>query len=440
MNTKYFIRLLIINSIALAAFSGSTTIDKAYPENIANNNELPDTARPPSFFLVISDIHLNSSASSQSAAQGDSGDSLWEAAKKEIDLLITYKKPRFIIVLGDLPKHDTSTKIDSINVRQNMEQVMAYFKDRAKIPLVYVPGNNDSWNGDYSAFTLPDSIYKMYGYPILHVDSRVASHHACRANDNLLRSLDCFSVYPLGKKNKLKLIILNTVIFTKNKYLPYSIDTLKQPVDANREISWLLQELKRASQNGEQVLIAMHVPPGIDAYTGENMWYDKGIEKTFLKAMEKYQKNIIGLLAGHTHMDGIRLLTTAAHKIDALLISVAGVAPGHGNNPAVKLIKYQEGSFALHDFTTYYMNYWNKCLNVQTDSCEERLTTWSDSFSFTNTAQYNGALSMLQYFQKLQKENRKRHIEQIINKMYSVNGKKQDSSKVNTTIYLDYGE
>ncbi len=443
MTRKYFLQLTIAYSIFLVTFAGVKHTGHGYSKKVIKNNELirHDTSRPLSSFLVISDIHLNSSAS-QNDAHGDTGDSLWLAAKKEINTLIAVKNPRFIIVLGDLPRHDNSTKKDSMKVRQNIEQVITYFKDSAKIPagvpLIYVPGNNDSWNGDYSAFTLPDSVYKVYGYPFIHVDSKMASDHACVANDSLLRSIGCFSIYPLGKKNKLKLIVLNTVLFNKSNGFPYSHDTLQQFADATKQINWLLRQLDHAARNGEKVLLAMHVPPGIDGFSLKPMWYDKSIENAFLKAIKKYQQNIIGLLAGHTHMDGIRLLTTRAGNVDALLISVAGVAPGHGNNPSVKLIEYNPGNFAWQNFNVYYMNYWNLCLNKNNNNCEQRLTTWNDSYSFRNIINYHGKLSILQYFQYKKSHHKENDINHFVNEIYSDYGKKPNTTEVDASIYVGY--
>jgi len=73
MPPKYFFQLLIGTSLFLSAF-------------IKSNN----TTHPTPSFLLISDIHLNSGAT-QNAAHGDTGDSLWLAAKKEIDTLIANK-------------------------------------------------------------------------------------------------------------------------------------------------------------------------------------------------------------------------------------------------------------------------------------------------------------------------------------------------------------
>lgn len=421
------------------AFTGDKSTGYAYPKKIENYNALTsynDTTHPLSSFLVISDIHLSSGAS-QNTAHGDTGDSLWMAAKKEIDTLIADKKPKFIIVLGDLPKHDDSTKGDSNNVRQNIEQVLAWFKDSANIPegvpLIYVPGNNDSWNGDYSALTLPDSVYNGYAYPFIHVDSATVADHACLANDSLQKSIGCFSMYPLGKANKLRVIVLNTVIFTRARNSRYSPDPQRQAIDATTEINWLLTQLEQASQNDEKVLLAMHVPPGIDGFAGTDMWYDKDIENIFLKAVEKYQNNITGILAGHTHMDGVRLLLDSASHIDALLLSEAGIAPGHGNNPAMKIIEYSDRDYALKDFTAYYMNYWNA---DKTGTVRD----WDSSFSFSTIAPgYDfSSMSILNWFQKNNKEN----IGKLVYSIYTDKSNKPERSsfinEINSSIYVSY--
>jgi len=437
MHPKYLLQLLISISLFLTAFTTGRHTTHAYPKKNYEPASYNDTTHPLASFLLISDIHLNSDAS-QNAAHGDTGDSLWMAAKNEIDTLIADKKPRFIIVLGDLPKHDNSTKGDSDNVRHNIEQVLAYFKDSAHIPagvpLVYVPGNNDSWNGDYSAFTLPDSIYTMYSYPFVHVDSGASPNHACIANDSLQKSLGCFSMYPLGKANKLKVIVLNTVIFTSSRSFRYSNDPQLQTIDATTEINWLLTQLEQAAQNDEKVLLAMHVPPGLDGFAGTDMWYDKDIENIFLKAVEKYQNNIAGLLAGHTHMDGLRLLMDSSSHVDALLLSVPGIAPGHGNNPAVKLVAYNDSDYALKNFTAYYMNFWNA-------DGTGTLRDWDSSFSFSPIATgYDiSSMSMLTWFQK---NNDTANINKLVYSIYTDKSKKPETSsfanEINRSIYIPY--
>lgn len=435
---KNFIPLVVIGTLICLMFTGFSIKEVKPGKKIEENKnyETPVTPKNSNCFLVISDIHLFAGAT-QHEANGDTGDSLWLLAKAEIKKIIDERKPSFIIILGDLPRHETATKKDSLSVRQSIVAVIKYFKDSAnipgEIPLIYIPGNNDSWNGDYSAFTLPDSLYNTYGYPLLHVKALPSRHQACIGDNSLMKSLDCFSAYPLGKKGKLRLIVLNTVIFTKSRSFPYSAITTQQDIDATRQLNWMIKELKNAASHHEKVLIAMHVPPGLDGYSGKNMWYSRQIEHDFLQAIITYKKNIIGLLAGHTHMDGIRLFLDSTEQVSSLLISSPGIAVGHGNNPGIKLIEYNPHDFALQNFTTYYMNYWDNCLNKKSDSCGERLTGWNDSFNFRSEFSINGPLSMLQYFQEHPK---KEYVEETINKFYSVYGKKQPAGTIDTTIYL----
>jgi 3',5'-cyclic AMP phosphodiesterase CpdA len=376
----------------------------------------------------------------QQDTKNNTGYDLWNAAKKEIDCLIKNNHPSFIVVLGDITRHEDFTKSDSFSVRKNMLRVMNYFKnDTAEIgtiPFIYIPGNNDSWNGDYSAFTLPDTVYEKFGYPMLHVASSTATSGACIANDSLQKQLGCFSLYPLGKENKLRLIVLNTVIFSANKkaftYAAFN-SKLKQRMDAKTEMDWLGNQLKTAQEQDEQVLIAMHIPPGKDGHNGRPMWYEDfdSVQMQFLQLMGQYQKSIIGLLAGHTHMDGIRLLRNrVGDSIISLLISAPGITPGHGNNPAMKLITYNPANhFALQNFTSFYMNFWDT-------KHSGSIKTWNpaDSFSFKTVTGYDGSLPMLQYFQQANPVV----ISHFVDSIYTANSPKKHPGEIDTTIYVDW--
>jgi sphingomyelin phosphodiesterase acid-like 3 len=432
---KFSIAFIIIATL-LVGFK--TNIKDHWKHIDANKTDQAiDTSDP--CFLIISDIHLEDSLKQQDI-KNNTGYDLWDATKKEMVAIIKTSHPSFILVLGDITRHEDISKKDSNSVRENLQRVIVYFKDTAKIasdvPLIYIPGNNDSWNGDYSAFYLPDLIYNNYGYPFINVSSSITVSGACIANDSLQKQLGCFSIYPLGKKNKLRLIVLNTVIFsTNNKAFPYASTNskIKQRIDAKIQMDWFAKQLKEATNLNEHILIAMHIPPGTDGHEDGPMWYvdSDSIQNKFLQLTWQYQKNIIGLLASHTHMDGIRLLRNYnKDSVISLLISAPGITPGHGNNPAIKLVTYNPAdNYSLQNFTTAYMNYWGtKHSGI--------VKTWNpaDSFSFRTVTGYNGTMSMLQYFQNTTPDN----IKSFVDSIYTANSPKKYPEEIDTTIYVDW--
>jgi hypothetical protein len=257
-------------------------------------------------------------------------------------------------------------------------------------------------------------------------------------SDSLFDSIGCYSAYPLGDSVKLRMIVLNTVVFTRSASLPYSSSAEKQHIDASAEMNWFHRQLKEADSLKESVLIAMHVPPGIDGYkraqnTSDGIfWYDPNVQNGFLYSIDSFQRSrhsIVGLLASHTHMDGIRILRDSNGNTISLLLSVPAIAPGHGNNPAMKVIEYDpDKGFAFTDFTTYYMD-------VNGDY--KTAVPWGKSFSFKKEFDsVNAGEPLVKYFESPDGKTVDR-TKKFVNKIYGAPGKK-DSNEVNATIYVDY--
>ncbi len=115
---------------------------------------------------------------------------------------------------------------------------------------------------------------------------------------------------------------------------------------AEMEIRCLFQQLQIAKDSGQQVLIAMHIPPGRDGYTGTNslniggklLWDSTlqyhGImaEYFFVSLLAAYKDNIVGLIGGHTHLDGIRIVLDENNTPILPYISVPAISADHGNN------------------------------------------------------------------------------------------------------------
>jgi sphingomyelin phosphodiesterase acid-like 3 len=387
-----------------------------------------------SSFLAISDIHLHANANVKEA-NGDSDDSLWMLARKEIVSVIAEKKPHFLIVLGDLPFHANCNDTNNLKeARKSFDTVMTHLNGIAKetgIPVITLPGNNDSWNGDYKKFFLPDSIFDFTNYPLLDYPKSDSSNKASLINATHLKE-GYYSLYPNGKQYRLRIVCMNTTMFAKVNYCSYDGN---EDSDANTQLDWLAEELQNARDSGEHVLIATHIPPGIDGYKSGNdtayMWYSSTIVNRFLNLIHDYRENIIGLLASHTHMDGIRILRNDNRdSITSMLISVPGIAPGHGNNPAIKLIEYDPNNFALKNFVTYYMDYWNP-------DTAPTLKGWDSSFIFSKIAPVydSSSMNMLEYFRKSCDKN---CLDQIIDSIYTVKSKKRKTLAETKSKYVDY--
>ena len=359
-------RLSIV--ILLLVFTSCSVFRPSNHKNtISSGKEQPQ-------FLFISDIHLDTDSVNTSYGN-DTGTDLWRAFLDKVDSLLSCNRPPgFAIYTGDLPSHYSCSGGCYLppNARQKHNRdlftILTGLRDlftKHQTPFFYVPGNNDALAGDYYSFAdennntplslVPESVNP---YPALNINQS-GNIAPCMVSDTH-PTMGYYSAKPV---EGLRIIGLNTVVYSK-KFL--AVDGTNQPDDGNEEMNWLAAELNDAEVKGDKVYIAMHIPPGTDAYKHSktpdkaSMWVrlpDQRVswENRFLALVGQHQTAIAGVLYGHTHMDELRRLydSTGTH-ITAVAISSPGVTPQHNNNPGFKLVQYDKLSKALLDFTTYY--------------------------------------------------------------------------------------
>ena len=332
----------------------------------------PSPAQPS--ILHLSDVHLNTS--SESTTYGvDTGLALWRATKLKLDSILNgAQPPRFVIYTGDLPAHYSCSKHCYLPPNQrtshnaNMRMILADLRDlvaKSRIPLFFVPGNNDGLAGDYFSFAdrreaTPFSLVPAASnpYPALNT-ARQCGKAPCLLADPHPK-LGYYAARPI---EGLRLIGLNTIIWGTTYW---SVDGISQRDAGNTQMAWLAQQLKAAAAAGEKVYILMHIPPGLDAYavsTGSptpTMWAQlptTGInwQDQFLGLVDQHAATVTGLFYGHTHMDEVRLLyDRSGQKVTQVAISSPGVTPLDSNNPGFKLISYDPTSTEPTDFVTHY--------------------------------------------------------------------------------------
>ena len=307
-------------------------------------------------FLVVSDIHLDD-ADDQAAILNtarNAGIDTWDTARREIIHLLHIQSPGFIIYLGDLPLHVPSQKVAT--AMTNAGITLKELRDIAQqhhIPLLFVPGNNDSPDSDYGKFSPTLFDYDTAGaraWPAIGT-------RALKSTD--YNTLGSYAAFPLGRKARLRIIVLNTVLYTWNYHSP------DHDAECAAQLAWLGRELHATKTHHETALIVMHVPPGIDVYKGKTFWTTKvrinetTIQNNFLDTLTRYRNNIMGLLASHTHMDGFKRLYDKEGKFITLMISIPAVAPSAYNNTAVKLIRYNAQRQWTTSDTWYHTDTWH---------------------------------------------------------------------------------
>jgi sphingomyelin phosphodiesterase acid-like 3 len=272
-----------------------------------------------------------------------------------------------------LPAHykcDTTCYLSGKKLQKHNAELSTALTDlrnitsRYKVPLYYVPGNNDGLAGDYYSFANSNqqTLFSLAQdstnpYPALNISaSKTHTPYIMSMPDP---SLGYYSVLAiLG----LRIVVLNSVILG-NKY--EANDGVPQLDAGNEEMKWLSEQLKDAKAKDEKVYIAMHIPPGVDAYkfshgkTPNTTWAilpsaNDSWLKQFLSLAYTYQTSIAGIFYGHTHMDELRVLYDSTGNLMEVAISAPGITPLHGNNPGFKTVSFDPVSMAPTDFTTYY--------------------------------------------------------------------------------------
>jgi hypothetical protein len=381
-------------------------------------------------FIAVSDIHLDTI-----------NKTTWEAAAKKITQLAK-GGPSFILYLGDLPVH--SDPRSSAQVANAMHQAGTALKDlrtiaeQANIPLLYLPGNNDSYTGDYHYFDttlFKEDTTGSARWPVIPGKSPTPHRLDPYIGDQTLSRLGCYTAFPLGRSVPFKVIALNTVMFSEQSTdsvgMAYNYSNQHpewRQRDVDQEINWLFQQLQVARDSGQQVLIAMHIPPGIDGYTGANslgtggklMWDTTlkyhghvGVQDFFVNLISTYKDNIVGLIGGHTHLDGIRIVLGKDNTPIMPYISVPAISADHGNNSSFKVVTFDPArKYAPTDFVTYYQRK------------SDPVLAFDSTYSFNQTFENADGLTILGRLQQIFSEDQRSWSSRLsvyLDRIYSTN-------------------
>lgn len=271
-----------------------------------------------------------------------------------IDKIAVEKNASFILLMGDFLGHDyrknfflyTQTKDNNAYVNF-VAKSFAFLNLEFKAYLPYIPlipliGNNDSYGGDYQVIVQG----RFLG------DIAKQWQTLLKPAGNLPSLFTKAGYYGLDLNNQTRLLILNTVLFTsyddKNKYRSAAYE----------ELHWLQSELASAQQSNKKIILAMHIPAGINNYafiTGapRNFWKEKytAIYNTLL---QNYKDTIIAVLSGHIHLDSLGVVSFS-HPAEIIFSYTPAISPIYGNNPSFKIYEYDSNSFKLLDYDTYYL-------------------------------------------------------------------------------------
>ncbi|MDO6596252.1 metallophosphoesterase [Oceanihabitans sp. 2_MG-2023] len=391
INTIFGVATSVILAVPIGyyAFNNESIIAPQEEKNIVILDST-SISKKSNTFLVISDTHLHSEWTQaevvQNGNEADTGNDLWDISLTKFTNIISgaskQPKPDYVILLGDLPWHAYPTDKTSLSsARKNTGKVLSHLRNAAQIanvPLIYAPGNNDSWSGDYRAFTAPngdtpfalDSL-GVKNWPVINSGTcGLGKAKACVA-DNTRGDLGCYAVYPLGKDGGIRLIILNSVMFKyahhNSNHLHYYGKPGEQAKDIKNQMDWFTKQFTEGSTE-DAIMIGMHIPPGIDGHGGSEIWdtditYNgKNIKDAFLDIVAENKDRIVGALTSHTHLDGLRKMMykdkNDSLQFSDLIVSIPAITPRNGNNPSFKQFNYDAVNHEWMNFKTINHDYW----------------------------------------------------------------------------------
>jgi sphingomyelin phosphodiesterase acid-like 3 len=267
----------------------------------------------------------------------------------------------FLLVPGDFLAHNFRNAFDRAAtehsdaayrsfVRKTMlflaEELSQSFPNRPILPAL---GNNDDLCGDF--LLQPHGPFLADTLPI--VRALVGEDGEPRFSENW-EGYGNYSVKVRG----LRIIAANTVFFS-----PRYRDACGPPDGADpgrATLAWLETELAAAQQAQEPVWLLYHVPPGVDGFAtlfrGScpddviPMW-EPAYAAPFYALLQRYAGAVAASFAGHTHMDGFRLIGDSERRYAFVLITPA-LSPIFGQNPAFRTVVY-DAAGGIRDETTY---------------------------------------------------------------------------------------
>jgi predicted phosphodiesterase len=289
----------------------------------------------------------------------------------------------FVIVSGDYLRHNF------VNAFANERQPQGEFPEFAtktalfvletiqttfNVPVYFALGNEDSACNDYGVAAGGMFLKALAG------SLRVLADNPEAAADF---SAGGFYDLPHPTLLNVEIIVLNSILWS-----PLYFNCQSDGSDpGSAEIKWLSAKLYQAKSSARKVILVMHIPPGLDAYkcskgakskSTTSFWRDVYLSQ-FAGLMQSYGDIVQIALAGHTHMDDFRILTTSEPSRSVAFRITPSISPLFGNNPAFSVLHYSPSTGEISDTTQYYLDLGGSPATVQ----------WTFEYRFPSVYGYN---------------------------------------------------
>lgn len=267
---------------------------------------------------------------------------------------------QFVLILGDFLGHQYRRKFKKYAtdpslsayykfVRKTLEFINLQFKQNFPNQDIYsVVGNNDSYQGDF--------VVKPQGLFFREIADTWSD--GIRSEKNRAEMQTSFArngYYAITIPDQpLRLIVLNSTYFAR-EVRGKNLDEA-----TNEQLNWLHQQLTDAKNKQQKVLIAMHIPEGVDVFASMRFHFFPLIELWLSTYLERFQAElklfaptIVAVFTGHLHADWYQIFRFEnLNEIPAF--GNPSISPIFETNPGFKLYMYSPQTSQLKDFITYY--------------------------------------------------------------------------------------
>ncbi|KAL0213471.1 hypothetical protein RCL1_007097 [Eukaryota sp. TZLM3-RCL] len=260
-----------------------------------------------------------------------------------------FPDPDFILHIGDIMPHKAVlqgvTEINETTILTALSNftsiVQRYYPSK---PIINVLGNHD---------TFPAHQYSRDNSWLYEGTLKLWDRYIPRSEHES---------YVKGGYYKVDLSEFVTMIVLNSNYYTYLDSSSYFVSDPNGQIAWLKKQLATLKKAGKRVIIASHVALGNNGFSATAANMLEHHHKALLVALNDYTDVITAVLAGHEHSDSFRLFKG---KLGVVPVLVApSLAPwasveynGYpGNNPGVRVYKYDKKTGIVLDFVQYYLD------------------------------------------------------------------------------------
>lgn len=270
------------------------------------------------------------------------------------------EQPQFTLILGDFLAHNFrgqyiyySHDRTAVGYRDFVKKTLQFLTNdiREALPegdIYPALGNNDSYTGDYSVIANGEFLRDTAAIWAKFIKDP-------QNQKNMLTTFPIGGYYAVDVPNnkKLHIIVLDTILFSPSAKSAYVSEV------AHKQLAWLHEQLLMASEQHQPVILAFHIPAGINVYktvmnffNGIKQFWLTEYSDAFERELELFPKTVRAILPGHIHRESIQIV--GLNEFAKVPVTFTpSISPIFGNNPSFKVYRYNVNSFSIVGYKTY---------------------------------------------------------------------------------------